>query len=727
MDLRARLGSFFVWMLAATAIVLARWRIDVYASEAEQATESAAFSAMEAAVHDAASSLAGTLDARAAVAREMAAVVQADAALHGDALAARVHDVLGEHARGEGPEVGAYLVPEDGVGFAERFPAGPGGARVVVDDRERYRAPTSDAWFLALTNGEGGLTFPGAHGEAWVAQYAVPIYQPAPGAGEKAAGIVFVRYSWADVERLATAVPLGKTGYAFVVTASGEVVGHPRVSRTAAGTTLESIASRAGDGGLAEVGRRAHRGETGSLDREDPATHRLERLQFAPVGSTGWSVVAVASHREAVHLGADHWRAKIVVALLGYLAVYTLLAGALTLLDPGLHAVAWAHALGWSGMMLLWIATFWGVARAQAEEPEVKVQIADTAGLDRYLAHKEADIFGEGGGDLVRIPTGLYIASLSFPSANDARVTGIVWQRFLDSDRAGATPGVIFPEAVESQVDPLYERPILADGARVGTLHGWSFRLTVREKFDFRRYPFDTKDVWLRMWARDFDSNVVLVPDLDAYPEIAPDRLPGLDTGFILAGWEPLRTYFQYREGTYSTNFGNRDYVGATDFPELSFTLDVQRDFLNTFISDLVPLAVVTFLLFGVIRTISPDPARYDRSGFSFTNVLAACSGLVFVVLLGHIQLRSALAGQQITYLEWYYFIIYVSLILVCLDAWLVISESPPRLIAWSDNLLCRLLFFPWITTSVCIATAFYFVPSDPPVPQGVADVATAN
>ncbi len=218
------------------------------------------------------------------------------------------------------------------------------------------------------------------------------------------------------------------------------------------------------------------------------------------------------------------------------------------------------------------------------------------------------------------------------------------------------------------------------------------------------------------MWAHEFDANVVLVPDLDAYPEIAPDLLPGLDKGFILAGWEPLRTYFQYREGTYSTNFGNRDYVGATDFPELSFTLDVQRDFLNTFISDLIPLAVVTFLLFGVVRTISPDPARYDRTGFSFTNVLGACSGLVFVVLLGHIQLRNALAGQQITYLEWYYFVIYISLILACLDAWLVISEAPPRAIAWADNLLCRLLFFPWITTALCLATASYFIPADPPV-----------
>ncbi|GDX81359.1 hypothetical protein LBMAG42_31700 [Deltaproteobacteria bacterium] len=274
---------------------------------------------------------------------------------------------------------------------------------------------------------------------------------------------------------------------------------------------------------------------------------------------------------------------------------------------------------------------------------------------------------------------------------------------------------MIFPEAVESSVEPLYERPILEGGAEVGTVFGYSFKLTVREQFDFHRYPFDTKDVWLRMWPKDFDSNVVLVPDLDAYPEIDPALRPGLDVGLVLAGWEPLRTYFQYREGNYSMDFGNRDYVGTEGFPELNFTVDVQRNFINTLVSDLIPLAVVTFLLYGVLRTLGTNHARIALTGFSFTSVLGACSGLVFVILLGHIQLRNALAGQEITYLEWYYFIIYIALVLTTVNAWMLIAEDPPPWIVWGDNLLARMAFWPLITTAIFLASAVYFFPRTEP------------
>ena len=34
---------------------------------------------------------------------------------------------------------------------------------------------------------------------------------------------------------------------------------------------------------------------------------------------------------------------------------------------------------------------------------------------------------------------------------------------------------------------------------------GWYFDVTVRQAFDYSKYPLDTQDVWLRLWHKDFD------------------------------------------------------------------------------------------------------------------------------------------------------------------------------------------------------------------------------
>ena len=243
----------------------------------------------------------------------------------------------------------------------------------------------------------------------------------------------------------------------------------------------------------------------------------------------------------------------------------------------------------------------------------------------------------------------------------------------------------------------------------------------MRENFNFDRYPFDMKDVWLRMLPENFDGDAVLVPDLQAYPVINPKSLPGVERDIVLAGWEPIQSYFRFRENSYSTNFGVRDYIGRAGFPELYFTVDLRRDFVNAFVSDIIPLLVVACLLYGVLLTGTSDAERMGVLGFSFTNALAACSGLVFVVLLAHIQLRSTLPGQHYTYLEWYYFAMYVAIIGVALNAWMVVHPRPPRLIAHRDNELAKLLFWPVLTGFLFLTTWVYFFPTEPPSDEPAA------
>ena len=118
---------------------------------------------------------------------------------------------------------------------------------------------------------------------------------------------------------------------------------------------------------------------------------------------------------------------------------------------------------------------------------------------------------------------------------------------------------------------------------------GWRFKTTLRQQFDYSRYPFDREDVWIRLKSN--DSTSVLVPDFDSYNSLIPETFPGMDRSFLLEGWEPQKTFFSYRLNSYSTNFGVGNFANS-NVPELYFNVDVKRDFKGPFDSDLLPVMV---------------------------------------------------------------------------------------------------------------------------------------
>lgn len=607
-------------------------------------------------------------------------------------------------------ELGVWLIPDGGAPFARRMRRGPAGPELLGDDADLSLRPDSLAYQEALVRPEGWASFPATATEPWTAQYTVPLYDTAG----IAIGAVHSRIGWEDLTALVRTLELGRTGYAFVLSRTGELIGHPRVEPTAEGMSIARYAIDPRDPELARAGELARRGERGFLNHQNPSSGEPERISWRPLADAAWSVMAVSSHREVVGESLQERRLEFGRTFSHMLVAYAAFAAAIALLQPSFATTAWCHSLAWSAVTVVATTSLWKVGSVEDPELAGNVRIFDQAALTQYLRAQEEKLFGESIDHeqaLRRIPTGVFLQSLEFESANNARVTGIVWQRLPLALPEGAA-GVIFPEAVEADVREIYTRDIEEHGGKVGVLKGWSFVLTVRERFDFARYPFDTKDVWLRMWPMQFDASVVLVPDLESYATMAPGDQPGLDSDFVSAGWNPVGTFFQYREQSYSTDFGNRLYTGRQGFPELNYTLSVRRAFMSTFVSDLIPLLVVAGLLFGVLRTVTANLDAAGRTGFDFTNVLGACSGVAFVVVLGHIQLRTALGGQPTTYLECYYFVMYGMLLMVGINAWHTVTPDGPAYVRWEDNLLARLAFWPTITTAIMLATLVYFYPS---------------
>ena len=229
-------------------------------------------------------------------------------------------------------------------------------------------------------------------------------------------------------------------------------------------------------------------------------------------------------------------------------------------------------------------------------------QLTNMAAVDAYLLRHPS------GADRVLIPTGVFIQSLHFITASDVNIKGYIWQKYSDDVPKDITLGFTLPEQVLSSDTVITEAYRRSEGE--GVVVGWYFDATLRQPFDYSRYPLDRHEVWLRMWHRDFDRNIVLTPDLGAYDSTREGDTFGVDFEIVPGGWHIEETLFEYKDGNYDTDFGISNYVGQNDFPELYFTVIVSRGFVDAFVINLVPLLIVAGLLFAVLMISTSDPER---------------------------------------------------------------------------------------------------------------------
>ncbi len=447
-------------------------------------------------------------------------------------------------------------------------------------------------------------------------------------------------------------------------------------------------------------------------------------------------------------------------------------------------------------LMMLWLSR--DRAKLRTTSQLTTRTAVDTLLDDQAAGRADADT-------QVRIPTGVFLQSMKFVSANDVRFTGYVWQRFdgdvrdqilsdgrvdvvgPDGQVTKVLSGLIFPQQVDTSFSmerrfvhynepragsapstslpppsvvattttgpatpapPVTEPPATdtlppmlfrSSLARLATTEGttvvgWYFEAPVRQmeetraqaagrgpdqnpferkSFDYSDYPFDDKVIRLRVWPADFENNVVLVPDFDAYPCQAQPTTPctkdddifGIDNGITLGNFLPKNTWFDYhREDYYSSNLG-LDHFQQTDYPELQFNILIRRNIGNAFVSSFVPLAVIAGLAFAVLLTITTDERRSRRFRFSPLQVVTATATLFFALLLAHLQLRNQF--ENVVYFDWFYFLTYLVLLGVAVNAVLVAAPNASQrlFLRYGDNLIPQLLFWPTVLGAAVLLT----------------------
>lgn len=311
------------------------------------------------------------------------------------------------------------------------------------------------------------------------------------------------------------------------------------------------------------------------------------------------------------------------------------------------------------------------------------------------------------GDPAIFIPTGVVIQSLEFKGPYTVQASGYVWQRYADSVPTDIDRGVVFPDSETTTMNKVYETHQDHE-----TLIGWNFKTTLREQFDYSRYPLDRQLIWMRLWHIDFEHNVYLAPDVDGYESLKPSDFPGIDPNLVLENWEFLRSYFSLRMTDYTTNFGIRDYDSTVPQPELYFNLSIKRLLWSPLIARLLAPLVILIQLFVIVMVIGTDSKRLEQFGVRPGAVIFTCAAFFFAVLVAENSLRDEIKSYGLVYLESVHLVTYVVILLVAANSVLLVARPNSRLFQ-EDNALVEFLYWPVIIFALLIVTlwVFYWLP----------------
>lgn len=539
-----------------------------------------------------------------------------------------------------------------------------------------------------------------------VIEYALPFFVEDPETGQnKKIGIVFVHYALNDIFGKINGLNMGKTGYGIMLSQKGVLLSYPIKEYVEEGRNISDIAQKTQNVLLETIAQAATARKNGTLKGINALTGRPAWANVQQIPTTGWTLAMLYNKEDLTKGNRSLRRDLIWITVLFITFALSLITMDLSRREKRSDPVLWFRALNASTLFTLGIALTWFLATDDVAWKNLeRTVILDQSDLDAFKMNNIRTALRNRQPLPIYIPTGVFVQSIEFTSANNVILTGYVWQKYKNHVPDDLSRGFVLPEAESANIVESYRR-----NEKDGEIIGWYFHVTLRQDFDYTQYPFDQQTVWMRLWHKDFDKNVVLLPALDSYDLIHPERLPGIEEDFVLPGWKVSSSFFNYRFNSYNTDFGIPRYVGQNKFPELYFQIGVKRRFLNPFISNLTPIIVVLLMLFAVLITSSKESGKIELLGFNASTILASSSALFFVVLISHIDLRSSLSANEIFYMEYFYVVTYGAILAIAINSILFSWGINISFVQYRDNLLPKLFYWPVITLTMLVVTLIKF------------------
>ena len=564
-----------------------------------------------------------------------------------------------------------------------------------LEDRYDY---TKSEWYTAGFKGGWGEPYFGAATQTLVVGFTAPIYKVGDTAKTTPIGVARVNLSLDNVRDLVSSVSLGQTGYGFLLSKKGVMLSYPIEDHVRRGRNMIEFSHSLSDPVRAALTEQALRGEHSEGLATSGVTKEQMWLVHEPIKLNGW-VFGISIFPEEVSLEAREGRR----GLIRILASVLLFAFALSLIvfhfELGDHDALWGIAISAGAILVFGIGVVWALTlRYPDRNGEQSVHILDEAALQAFVKTHEAAL-PAGVKPPIQIPTGILVRTLRFIDANDAVVTGSVWQKIPTARKGDVRPGVELPDGeavdmrdVATRVQGDYE------------VTSWNFKATIREPSEWsRKYPFDRALIRLRLTPKGAPPGLILVPDLSAYELLMPSAMPGVEKSLILPGWTLDHSYYSYLATTLGITDDAPGGDQALDY-DLGFNIVTSRRFLDPFVSSVLPIIVIVCLLFGLLIVGSKNNVKVAATGFKATDVLRASVTLLFPALIAQVNLRSRVGATEVIYIEYFYFILYIAILAVSANA-LAFTLKTDGVVQHRDNLIPKLAFWPAILGACFVVT----------------------
>jgi hypothetical protein len=302
------------------------------------------------------------------------------------------------------------------------------------------------------------------------------------------------------------------------------------------------------------------------------------------------------------------------------------------------------------------------------------------------------------------VPTGIFIERMQFSPRGSSvypglYVNGYIWQRYDKKAHEHLDRGFIMQNAQTLTTTQLSQHA--TDTEEVIC---WSFAAILYQRFKPTLYPFDHRHLTITLLHKNFENNVVLVPDLSSYELINPLTLPGLAIK-TMAHWHIVNSFFHLRHTSFGTTMGFDQFAYA-HVPSLQFIATAERKIGGDFLMYLVTLALVLIIVFILLLAFLKQEVFKELVGFSTIGVLSVCCGLLFVLVTSEIDLRHTLVTDGIVYLEYLYFVCYFTILGVIINGILFATKTGVAVIQYENNLVFKLLYWPCVLLSIVLITA---------------------
>ena len=580
---------------------------------------------------------------------------------------------------------------------------------VFVEDSYDYTVKGSGtAWYTGIIENGASWVNPyyGAAAEEWYIDYGVPFYfQSGPKKGQ-IRGIIDFSLEIGDFKKLVHSISVGKTGYAFITAGNDSFVTHP-ISDYIGTKTLDDLIETESNPKLAEAYSAMKSDEKGQVEYKDKTSGQSTLFFYENIPASDYGLGLFFNKRDLSRDQLALNQRYIKMALTFSIFLVVLIALYFGRDDLDYKEIEILSLL--SGTLLF--ANIFLIGALQhglmdSASDDENPPIVDMTSLNAFIDQQDerADRFKIE--KSTAVPTGIFIERMEFEDSYNLNLGGTLWQRYPLDIAETVKVGFRFPQmspfAEAAYIEESYRETIEPKEGEDGyLLVGWEFRVTLRLNLKYADFPFDKRHLDIEISPLSATDRLLFVPDLSSYSFTNPDRKSGISPDISLSGNRIVESYFNFHTQTFDTDFGYPSRLAFEDVPGLHFNVRLNRKLLNAFVTYLIPIVVTLCMIYILILASTKSG---DRQG-----IIESMAAFFFVLIFSHIDLRKDIVTADLIFIEYFYFITYLMIVLSTLNL-ITYTKNRTNLFDYNDNQLYRAVYFPlfFLMVLIVMLTKFY-------------------